>query len=100
MPAISHKLTAIGLTAAIGVGAAAVPAASMAKATGPGSYTVTKTTYTFHKGPAKGWDGTLFKGDKIKVKRLSPSGKWVLGHAYGHVNRDVWVDASALKARS
>jgi hypothetical protein len=97
MSAITRKLTAIGLTAAVGVGAAAVPAAGLAKATGPGTHVVTKTTYTFHTGPAKGWDGTLFKGDKIKVKRLSPSGKWAFGHAYGGVNRDVWVDASALR---
>jgi hypothetical protein len=97
MQTITRKLTALGLTAAVGVGAAAVPATSMAKATGPGIHKVTTTTYTFHKGPATGWDGTLFKGDHIKVKRLSPSGKWVLGHAYGHVNRDVWVAAKALK---
>jgi hypothetical protein len=97
MPPITRRLTAAGLALAVGAGAAAVPATSLAKATGPGTYKVTHTTYTFHQGPAKGWDGTLFRGDHIKVKRLSPSGKWVLGHAYGHVNRDVWVTASALR---
>jgi hypothetical protein len=100
MHRITRKLTALGLTAAIGAGAAAAPATSLAKATGPGKYTVTaKTTYTFHKGPAKGWDGTLFKGNTFKVERLSQSGKWAYGMAYGHVNRHAWVDASVLEAK-
>jgi hypothetical protein len=99
MPAITRKLTALGLTAAIAAGAAAAPATSLAKATGPGKHTVTATTYTFHIGPAKGWDGTLFKGNTFKVERLSKSGKWAYGMAYGGVNRHAWVDASVLTAR-
>ena len=99
MTAITRKLTAIGMTAAIGIGAAA-PATSLAKATGPGKYAVAvKSTYTFHKGPAKGFDGTLFTGETFKVERLSKSGKWAYGMAYGHVNRHAWVAASALKAK-
>src|SRR5439155_27164106 len=39
---ITHKLTALGLTAAIGLGAAAVPATGLAKATGPGKYTISE----------------------------------------------------------
>jgi len=94
---ITHKLTALGLTAAIGVSAAAVPAASLAKATGPGKYSISeKSTYAYAKGPAKGWTGTLFKGNTVRVERISQSGKWAYGMAYGHVNRHVWVDASAL----
>jgi hypothetical protein len=100
MPAITGKLTALGLAAAIGVGAAAAPATSLAKATGPGKYGVTaKSTYTFHNGPATGFDGTLFKGETFKVEKLSKSGKWAYGMAYGHVNRHAWVDASVLKAK-
>ena len=94
---ISRRLTAIGITAAIGAGAVA-PAASLADAAGPGRYTVSsEATYTFHKGPHRGFDGTLFKGETIKVKRLSPSGKWAYGMAYGHVNRHAWIEADALK---
>jgi hypothetical protein len=96
MTSITRKLTALGLTAAIGAGAA-VPAAGLANSTGPGKHTVTTQTYTFHNGPARGWDGTLFKGDTFKVIRLSKSGKWAYGNAFGHVNRNAWVKASALK---
>ena len=99
MTSLSQKITALGLTAAVGIGAAAVPAASMAKATSPGKHTVKTTTYTFHKGPAVGWDGTLFKGDTVKVTRISKSGDWAYGYAYGHVNRKVWVKASALNIK-
>jgi len=97
---ITHKLTALGLTAAIGLGAAAVPATGLAKATGPGKYTISeKSVYAYAKGPAKGWTGTLFKGNTVKVERISKSGKWAYGMAYGHVNRHVWVDVSALQKR-
>ena len=99
MTSISRKITALGLTAAVGIGAASVPAASMAKATGPGKHTVATTTYTFHKGPATGWDGTLFKGDTFKVAKVSKSGDWAYGYAYGHVNRKAWVKASALNLK-
>ena len=99
MTSLSQKITALGLTAAVGIGAAAVPATSMAKAKGPGKHTVTTTTYTFHKGPTMGWDGTLFKGDTVKVTRISKSGDWAYGYAYGHVNRKVWVKASALNLK-
>jgi hypothetical protein len=100
MPSISRRITAIGITAAIAGSALAVPAASMAKATGPGKYTVTAaSTYTFHKAPATGFDGTLFKGDTFKVSRISKSGDWAYGYAYGHVNRKAWVKASALNVK-
>jgi hypothetical protein len=101
---ISRRLTAIGVTAAIAAGAAAAPAASLADAPAAsfneaaGRYTVSvQATYTFHKGPHRGFDGTLFRGETVKVKRLSPSGKWAYGMAYGHVNRHVWVKAADLK---
>jgi hypothetical protein len=98
MTSITRKLTALGLTAAIGAGAAAAPAASLANATHPGRYAVAaKSTYTFNNGPHSGFDGTLFKGQTVKVERLSPSGKWAYGMAYGHVNRHAWVKASDLK---
>ena len=74
---ITHKLTALGLTAAIGLGAAAVPATGLAKAIGPGKYTISeKSVYAYAKGPAKGWTGTLFKGNTVKVERIAKSGKW------------------------
>ena len=97
MTTLSRKLTALGVTAAIAVGAAAAPAGSLAKATSPGRYTVSAdATYTFHKGPHKGIDGTLFKGNTVKVERISKSGLWAYGMAYGHVNRHAWVRAADL----
>jgi len=97
MPSISRKLTALGITAALGLGAATVPAAGLAKATTTGKHTVTvKSVYVYHAGPAKVFDGTMFKGNTFKVERFSPSGKWAYGMAYGHVNRHAWIDASVL----
>ncbi len=34
--------------------------------------------------------------DRLKVERLSPSGKWAYAMVYGHVNRHDWIDASVL----
>jgi hypothetical protein len=88
------KITALAASAAVAVSALA-PAAGMAKATGPGKYTVTKQVYVY-KEPGKIFDGTVFKGNTVKVERLSPSGKWAYGMVYGHVNRHDWIDASVL----
>ena len=41
-----------------------------------------------------GFSGTLFKGETFKVTRISKSGKWARGMAYGHVNRTVWIPAA------
>jgi hypothetical protein len=35
----------------------------------------------------------MFKKETFKVERLSPSGKWAYGMAYGHVNRHAWISA-------
>jgi hypothetical protein len=91
------KLTAFAATAALAVSALA-PAVGMAKATGPGKYTVTKQVYVY-KQPGKIFDGTVFKGNTVKVERLSPSGKWAYAMVYGHVNRHDWIDAGVLKAK-
>ena len=114
----THRL----ITSALGVAAVAaalVPAASAGAATGSASAATGQThavasakkaskatlgrhhvkvasTYAYAKGPAVGWTGTLFKKNTFDVKRYSPSGKWAYGHAFGHVNRNVWVKASAL----
>ena len=88
------KLTAFAATAAVAVTALA-PAVSMAKATGPGKYTVTEQAYVY-KQPTKIVDGTVFKGNTIKVEKLSKNGKYAYGMVYGHVNRHAWVDASVL----
>src|SRR3954452_3671339 len=91
------KLTAFAATAAVAVTALA-PAVSMAKATGPGKYTVTEQAYVY-KQPTKIVDGTVFKGNTIKVEKLSKNGKYAYGLVYGHVNRHAWVDASVLTAK-
>ena len=88
------RITALAATAAVGLTALA-PAIGMAKATGPGRYTVTKQSYVY-KQPTKIVDGTVFKGNTIKVEKLSKSGKYAYGLVYGHVNRHAWIDAGVL----
>ena len=106
MTSITRRITALGLTAAIAAGSAAsAPAATPVLAGGgvtaaPTRYVVkADSTYAYRKGPRSGWDGTLFKGDGFKLKRLSPPGKWAYGMAYGHVNRHEWVKRADLKAK-
>jgi hypothetical protein len=88
------KLTTLAASAAVAVTAFA-PAASMAKASGPGKYTVTKQAYVYRE-PGKIFDGTVFKGNTVKVERVSKSGKWAYAMVHGHVNRHDWIDASIV----
>ena len=91
------KITAFAAAAAVAVTALA-PAVGMAKATGPGTYTVTAQAYVYRQ-PTKIVDGTVFKGNTIKVEKLSRNGKYAYGMVYGHVNRHAWVDAGVLKPK-
>jgi hypothetical protein len=92
------KLTALATTAVIAVTGIA-PATGAAKATGNGKHTVTaEQTYVF-KQAGKIFDGTLFKGETFKVERISKSGKFAYGMAYGHVNRHAWIKAADLKRK-
>ena len=94
---ITSKITAFAATAAVALTALA-PAVGMAKAAGPGKYTVNQQAYVYQQ-PTKIVDGTVFKGNTIKVEKLSKSGKYAYGMVYGHVNRHAWVDASVLQAK-
>ena len=67
-----------------------------AKATRAGRHTVTKTSTYVYERAGVGFSGTMFERNTFDVKRLSPSGKWAYGKAFGHVNRHVWIDATAL----
>jgi hypothetical protein len=88
------KLTALAATTAVALSALA-PAVGQAKATQPGKYTVTKQVYVYRQ-PAMQFTGTMFKGNTFKVERLSKSGKYAYGMAYGHVNRHAWIAAAVL----
>ena len=88
------KITAFAATAAVAL-AALAPAIGMAKATGPGKYTVSEQAYVY-KQPTKIVDGTVYEGNTIKVEKLSKNGKYAYGMVYGHVNRHAWVAASVL----
>ncbi len=92
---ISPKLTALAATAAIAM-AAAAPATGQATATSAGKHTVTQTNYV-KVNPGQGFTGTMHRGETFRVERLSPSGKYAYGMAYGHVNRHAWIEAAVLR---
>ena len=46
--------------------------------------------------PNQGWQGSLDRGESIKVRDLSASGKYAFGFVYGHVNRVGWVHTATL----
>jgi hypothetical protein len=91
-----RTLTALTATAALAVSAAA-PATGLAKATGPGKHKVAVEEVYVTEQPGRAFTGTMFEGQTFKVKRLSPSGKYAYGMAYGRVNRHAWILASALE---
>jgi hypothetical protein len=92
----TRTFSTLGVTAALAVTGIAAPAIAGAKATETGRHQViVKSTYVYERAGV-GFSGKMFKGETFKVKRLSPSGKNAYGMAYGHVNRHVWIKASAL----
>jgi hypothetical protein len=93
------KLTSLAVAAGIAV-SGAMPAVGEARATDTGRHTVTVESVYVYERAGVGFSGTLVEGNTFTVKRLSPSGKWAYGKAYGHVNRHVWVRASALDKAS
>ncbi|MGH3662986.1 MAG: hypothetical protein ACRDT8_12500 [Micromonosporaceae bacterium] len=48
-------------------------------------------TLSVRTEPGGAWMGTLYQGQTFQVERLSPSGAWVYGFAYGNINRHGWV---------
>ena len=96
----ARKLTALAATAAIAV-AGIAPATGAAEATGKGKHEVSvESTYVYEKAGGVRFAGTLFEGETFKVKRISPSGTWAYGMAYGHVNRHVWIKAADLDRKA
>jgi hypothetical protein len=50
-----------------------------------------------YEDPARSYVGSLLKGQTFKVRRLSPSGKYAYGFAYGGANKTGWVLTSGLE---
>jgi hypothetical protein len=92
---MSTKTTALAIAASLAA-AALVPATSSATATDTGRHAVNADATLVTVKPGVGFSGTMAEGQTFDVKRLSPSGKYAYGRAYGHVNRNVWVQAAKL----
>lgn len=69
-----------------------------AKVDRPGKYSVVKQSPVY-ENLARGIAGTMLEGNTFKLERLSASGNWAYGIAYGHVNRHAWIKASVLAER-
>jgi hypothetical protein len=91
----SKRLAAVALSGAVAA-AALVPATGSATATKAGTYKVKTTQLVVFEQPTKSYEGVLVKGETFKVTKLSASGKYAYGKAYGHVNKMGWVTASSL----
>lgn len=50
-----------------------------------------------YKDPSKSYIGSLNDHETFSVMRLSPSGKYAYGFAYGHVNKHGWVRTDGLR---
>ena len=92
---MNRKITSLLLAAAVSAGGIA-PAAADAKATSTGKHKVNVESTYVYKQAGKIFDGTMFKNQTFNVVRLSKTGKWAYGYAYGHVNRKAWISADAL----
>jgi hypothetical protein len=90
--------TVLATLAACGVvAAAATPAVADDPPTGMRKVCV-KSTYVFQE-PGRGWNGHLDRGQRFRVRRYSPSGRWAYGRAFGNVNRNGWIKARAVNCK-
>jgi len=89
---MNRILPTLLLTATLAAGAAA-PALAAEK-TGLREVCADSTYVTLKPGAV--FSGTLTKGQRIRVTRFSPSGKFAYGMARGHVNRHGWVKTADL----
>ena len=82
-------LVRLGVAAACGVGA--YGALQITPAQAATRHTICATDLYVRETAAGAIVGTLFKGETFDAEQYSPSGDWVYGMAYGHVNRHGWV---------
>lgn len=82
---------ALGLTAAAAAVAMLVTAAPASAANGVVGQrmTVCADSLAVRTAPLGAWMGVLHHPETFLVKQVN--GSWVFGFAYGHVNRDGWV---------
>lgn len=58
--------------------------------------TVTRAQLLLYRDPAKSYIGSLQRGQSFKVRRVSPSGRYAYGFAYGKYNKAAWVRTDQL----
>jgi hypothetical protein len=89
MPTFQHVLTGAVLAGAAML-ATAIPAA--ADNGTPGQVEQVCANELSVRDTAGGaWFDYLYRGENFLVYRISPSGEWAYGHAYGRVHKDGWV---------
>jgi hypothetical protein len=90
--------TVLASLAACGaLAATATPAVAADPPTGMRKVCV-KSAYVYVKA-GRGWNGVLNRGQRFRVRRYSPSGRWAYGRAYGDVNRKAWIKARAVNCK-
>lgn len=95
-----HKKAVItlALTGALGIGGSGVAQAREASLVGqrvPVKEDVEQLL--INERPNAEFVGSLSAGQTFKVRRLSPSGKYAFGFAYGGANKTGWVLTSGLE---
>ncbi len=51
----------------------------------------------FYENPAKSYIGSLQRGQSFRVRKLSPTGRYAYGLAYGRLNKTGWVKTAGLR---
>lgn len=92
-PLLTATATALALGA---LGTAEAPAATPLTL---GVHNVTEPSY-FYGRPGVAFQGTLYASDLFDVTRVSPTGRWAQGYAWGERSRKVWVATAVLSRRA
>jgi hypothetical protein len=90
--------TVVASLAACGaLAGAAAPAVAADPPTGMRKVCV-KSAYVYTEA-GRGWQGVLDRGQRFRVRRYSPSGRWAYGRALGQIHRNGWIKARAVNCR-
>jgi len=83
---------------ALAVGALSPAEAPAATALNLGLHNANEQSYFFER-PGVRFSGTLFASDLFDVTRVSRTGAWAQGYAWGERSRKVWVASSVLSRK-
>ncbi len=88
----------LALTTAVSVGAVGAGEAPASTPLHLGLHNANERSYVYEQ-PGVAFRGTIFLGDLFDVTRISRTGRWAQGYAWGKRSHKVWIPSSVLSRK-